>query len=156
MADLKKMIAYSSISHMGFVLLGLASLTVEGVNGAVFQLFSHGIISPALFLIAGVIYDRSGDRLIENYRGLANATTESGGRFNHYVLCFFRTSRAERFHCGVVCVFRRFQLRFCEFIGAAMDGDGGYFRYYPFGRLLLMGITTDVFREVLAAQKRVV
>ncbi len=71
MKDLKKMIAYSSVAHMGFVLLGIASLTAEGVNGALFQMFSHGILSALLFLCAGVIYQRSGDRLIENYRGLA-------------------------------------------------------------------------------------
>jgi NADH-quinone oxidoreductase subunit M len=70
--DLKKMIAYSSISHMGFVLLGLASLTVEGVNGAIYQMFGHGILSAMLFLIAGVIYDRTHNRLIENFRGLSN------------------------------------------------------------------------------------
>jgi len=72
MQDLKKMIAYSSIAHMGFVLLGIASLTAEGFNGAIFQMFSHGILSALLFLLAGVIYDRTGDRLIENYRGLAS------------------------------------------------------------------------------------
>lgn len=72
MRDLKKMIAYSSVAHMGFVLLGIASLTPEGVNGALFQMFSHGILSALLFLLAGVIYDRTGDRLIENYRGLAS------------------------------------------------------------------------------------
>lgn len=69
--DLKKMIAYSSISHMGFVFLGLASLTAEGVNGAIYQMFSHGILSSMLFLIAGVIYDRTHNRRIENFRGLA-------------------------------------------------------------------------------------
>lgn len=69
--DLKRLIAYSSISHMGFVLLGLASGTYEGVSGAVYQMVSHGIISAGLFLIAGVIYDRSGDRIIQNYSGLA-------------------------------------------------------------------------------------
>ncbi len=69
--DLKKMIAYSSVSHMGYVLLGLAALTPEGVSGALFQLFSHGLISPLLFLLAGVLYDRTHDRLIENYSGLA-------------------------------------------------------------------------------------
>jgi NADH-quinone oxidoreductase subunit M len=72
MKDLKKLIAYSSVSHMGFVLLGIASLTVEGINGAVFQMFSHGLISSALFLIAGVIYDRTHDRMIENYSGIAS------------------------------------------------------------------------------------
>lgn len=70
-ADLKKMIAYSSISHMGYVLLGLAALTVEGVSGALYQMFSHGLISAALFLIAGVLYDRTHDRIIDNYGGLA-------------------------------------------------------------------------------------
>lgn len=70
--DLKRLIAYSSISHMGFVLLGLASVTVEGVSGAIYQMFSHGIISSALFLIAGVLYDRTHDRLIDNYSGLAS------------------------------------------------------------------------------------
>jgi len=69
--DLKRLIAYSSVSHMGFVLLGLASVTTEGVAGAVYQLFSHGIISAMLFLIAGVLYDRTGDRIIENYSGLS-------------------------------------------------------------------------------------
>lgn len=72
MSDLKKLIAYSSVSHMGFVLLGLASLTVEGVNGAVYMMFSHGIISAMLFLVVGVIYDRAHDRMIHNFRGLAH------------------------------------------------------------------------------------
>ncbi|QHL89172.1 NADH-quinone oxidoreductase subunit M [Nibribacter ruber] len=71
MSDLKKLIAYSSVSHMGFVLLGLAALTPEGWNGALFQLFSHGLISGMLFLIAGVIYDRMHNRDIHRFRGLA-------------------------------------------------------------------------------------
>ena len=70
MKDLKKLIAYSSVSHMGFVLLGLASLTVEGTSGSLYQMFSHGLISAILFLIAGVIYDRTHDRMIANYGGL--------------------------------------------------------------------------------------
>ncbi len=72
MNDLKKLIAYSSVSHMGFVLLGLASLTVEGVNGAIYMMFSHGIISAMLFLVVGVLYDRAHNRIILNFRGLAN------------------------------------------------------------------------------------
>lgn len=69
--DLKRMVAYSSVSHMGFVLVGLASLTAVGFSGALFHMISHGLISPALFLIAGVIYDRTGDRAMENFSGLA-------------------------------------------------------------------------------------
>ncbi|GAB3890720.1 complex I subunit 4 family protein [Spirosoma agri] len=68
--DLKKMIAYSSVSHMGFVLLGVASLTAEGINGAVYQMVSHGVLSAMLFLLVGVVYDRTHDRRIDSYRGL--------------------------------------------------------------------------------------
>ncbi|HLL97020.1 MAG TPA: NADH-quinone oxidoreductase subunit M [Spirosoma sp.] len=68
--DLKKMIAYSSVSHMGFVLLGLASLRAEGINGAVYQMVSHGVLSAMLFLLTGIIYDRTHDRRIDSYRGL--------------------------------------------------------------------------------------
>ncbi len=71
MKDLKKLIAYSSVSHMGFVLLGMASLTEEGVNGAFYMMFSHGIISSLLFICAGILYDRTHSHLIEDYRGLA-------------------------------------------------------------------------------------
>ncbi|HLS94758.1 MAG TPA: NADH-quinone oxidoreductase subunit M [Sphingobacterium sp.] len=70
--DLKRMIAYSSVSHMGFVLLGIASLTAEGVSGAMFQMISHGFLSAALFFLVGVIYDRVHDRYIYNFRGLAS------------------------------------------------------------------------------------
>jgi len=70
MKDLKKLIAYSSVSHMGFVMLGLASLTVEGISGGIYQMFSHGLISSMLFLVAGVIYDRTHDRMIAHYGGL--------------------------------------------------------------------------------------
>jgi NADH-quinone oxidoreductase subunit M len=70
--DIKRLVAYSSVSHMGFVLLGLAAMTVEGVSGAIYQMFSHGLIATMLFLIAGVLYDRTNDRMIENYGGLAN------------------------------------------------------------------------------------
>lgn len=71
MNDLKKMIAYSSVSHMGFVLLGIASCNIAGINGAIFQMVSHGIISAALFLIVGVLYDRVHNRSIDHFRGLA-------------------------------------------------------------------------------------
>jgi NADH-quinone oxidoreductase subunit M len=74
--DLKKLIAYSSVSHMGFTLLGMAAMTQTGISGAVFNMFSHGIISPMLFLIAGVIYDRAHHREIARFGGLASAMPE--------------------------------------------------------------------------------
>ncbi len=62
--DLKKLVAYSSISHMGYVMLGMSSFTPEGINGAVFQMFNHGTITAMLFLLVGVIYDRAHHRYI--------------------------------------------------------------------------------------------
>ena len=70
--DFKKLIAYSSVSHMGFVMLGLASMTTEGVTGAIFQMFNHGTITAMLFMIVGVIYDRSHTRQLDQFGGLAN------------------------------------------------------------------------------------
>lgn len=68
--DLKRLIAYSSVSHMGFVVLGLSALTVEGLTGSIYQAISHGLISPFLFLIVGVLYDRTHDRNRESFGGL--------------------------------------------------------------------------------------
>ena len=70
--DMKKLIAYSSVAHMGFVTLGIFSFTEVGVQGAVFQMLSHGLISGALFLIVGVVYDRMHTREIAAYGGLVN------------------------------------------------------------------------------------
>lgn len=69
--DLKRMIAYSSVSHMGFVLLGIASCTTEGVSGAMLQMISHGGLSAMLFFLVGMIYERVQDLEIANFRGLA-------------------------------------------------------------------------------------
>jgi NADH-quinone oxidoreductase subunit M len=70
--DMKKLIAYSSVAHMGFVTMGIFSMTKQGVDGAVFQMISHGLVSGALFLCVGVVYDRMHTREISAYSGLAN------------------------------------------------------------------------------------
>ena len=72
-ADMKKLIAYSSISHMGFVTLGIFIFNVHGMEGAVIQMVSHGFVSGALFLCVGVLYDRMHSRLIADYGGVVNA-----------------------------------------------------------------------------------
>jgi NADH-quinone oxidoreductase subunit M len=77
--DLKKIIAYSSVSHMGFVLLGFAAMTKQGMSGAYFQMISHGVVSPMLFLIVGVIYDRAHTRDVEAFGGLASKMPEYAG-----------------------------------------------------------------------------
>ena len=71
--DLKKLIAYSSVSHMGFVTLGLFMFNKQGIEGAVLQMVNHGITTGALFLCVGMIYERTHSRLIADNVGLASA-----------------------------------------------------------------------------------
>ncbi|MBA1338204.1 MAG: NADH-quinone oxidoreductase subunit M [Pelagibacterales bacterium] len=70
--DMKKLIAYSSVAHMGYVTLGIFTLTKQGIEGSIFQMISHGLISAALFLCVGVLYDRVHSRLISSYGGVVN------------------------------------------------------------------------------------
>ncbi len=79
--DVKKLIAYSSVAHMGFVTMGVFTLTTQGVQGGIFLMLSHGIVSAALFLCVGVIYDRMHTREISAYGGLAD-------RMPLYAFCF--------------------------------------------------------------------
>ena len=70
--DMKKLIAYSSVAHMGFVTRGIFSITKQGLDGSIIQMLSHGIVSAALFLAVGVLYDRYKSRMISSYGGLVN------------------------------------------------------------------------------------
>jgi NADH-quinone oxidoreductase subunit M len=70
--DMKKLIAYSSVAHMGYVTLGIFTVTKQGIEGSIFQMISHGLISAALFLCVGVVYDRLHSRMISTYGGLVN------------------------------------------------------------------------------------
>ena len=70
--DMKKLIAYSSVAHMGYVTLGIFTMTKQGVEGSIIQMISHGIVSAALFLCVGVLYDRVHSRLINTYGGVVN------------------------------------------------------------------------------------
>ena len=79
--DMKKLIAYSSVAHMGYVTMGIFAANQQGVDGAIFQMISHGFISGALFLCVGVIYDRMHTRDIDAYGGLVN-------KMPHYALIF--------------------------------------------------------------------
>ena len=79
--DVKKLIAYSSVAHMGFVTMGIFTITAQGIDGAIFQMLSHGLVSAALFLCVGVVYDRTHTREIAAYGGLVE-------RMPLYAVCF--------------------------------------------------------------------
>ncbi|HIP18358.1 MAG TPA: NADH-quinone oxidoreductase subunit M [Sulfurovum sp.] len=70
--DIKQVIAYSSVSHMGIIMLGIFAMNAEGISGSVFQMLSHGIVSGALFMLVGVIYDRRHTKMMDEFGGLAS------------------------------------------------------------------------------------
>ena len=84
--DMKKLIAYSSVAHMGFVTLGIFSVTKQGLEGSIIQMISHGLISAALFLCVGVVYDRYHSRMISSYGGLVNIMPKYALVFMIFVL----------------------------------------------------------------------
>ena len=86
--DMKKMIAYSSVAHMGFVTIGIFTLTKDGMNGAYFQMISHGIVSAALFLIVGVVYERHHTRMISDYSGVTNIMPRYSFFFMIFIIYF--------------------------------------------------------------------
>ena len=84
--DMKKLIAYSSVAHMGYVTLGIFTFTKQGIEGSIFQMISHGLISGALFLCVGVLYDRLHSRAIDTYGGLASYMPKYSFLFIIFVL----------------------------------------------------------------------
>ena len=84
--DMKKLVAYSSIAHMGFVTLGIFTFNKQGIEGSILQMLSHGLISAALFLCVGVLYDRIHSRQINSYGGIVNILPKYSFIFMVFVL----------------------------------------------------------------------
>jgi len=84
--DLKRLIAYSSVSHMGFVTLGIFAMNTQGLEGGILQMINHGIITGALFLCVGIVYDRTHSREISDYGGLASIMPVYAGLFMLFTL----------------------------------------------------------------------
>ena len=84
--DMKKLIAYSSVAHMGFVTIGIFTLNQQGLEGSIIQMISHGLVSAGLFLCVGIVYDRYGSRMISSYGGLVNILPKYAFLFMIFVL----------------------------------------------------------------------
>ena len=96
--DMKKLIAYSSVSHMGFVMLGLFAFTPMAIKGAVIQMINHGISTGALFLIVGIIYERRHTRLISEFGGLSSLMPKYAAIFLIITMSSIGSSRVKRIH----------------------------------------------------------
>ena len=124
--DIKKLVAYSSVSHMGFVMLGLASMTVIGTQGAMLQMLNHGISTGALFLMVGMLYDRAHTRMIADFGGVATRMPV----FTVFFMIITLSSIGLPLTNG--------------FVGEFLILNGTFVSGFPWGRLLAMIATLGV------------
>ncbi len=153
--DMKKLIAYSSVAHMGFVTIGLFTATRQGIEGGIFQMLSHGIVSAALFLVVGVVYDRVHSRLIETYGGLVN-------RMPVYAAVFMVFTLASVGLPGT----SGFVGEFLVFVGAFRDNSwvaalamtgvilGAAYMLWLYRRVIFGALTKETLRNVLDLSPR--
>jgi NADH-quinone oxidoreductase subunit M len=153
--DMKKLIAYSSVAHMGVVTIGIFTFNVQGISGALFQMLSHGIVSAALFLCVGVVYDRIHSREIARYGGL-------GDRMPAYAFTFMLFTMAS---CGLPGT-SGFVGEFLVLIGAfkisfwlALLGSmgmilGAAYMLWLYRRVIFGTITRDDLKSILDLSPR--
>lgn len=119
--DFKKMVAYSSVSHMGFVLLGLAAFTADGFNGALLQMFNHGTITGGLFLLVGVLYDRAHTRDLDAFGGLGAKVPVYAGILIFFSLASLGLPGLSGFVSEFLCLLGTFQV-YPKFAAASLIG----------------------------------
>lgn len=107
--DLKRIIAYSSVAHMGIVTIGIFTLTAIGIEGSIFLQISHGIVASALFLIVSIIYDRHHTRLVKYYRGLAITMPIYASLFLLFTLANIAVPLSCNFVGELVCLVSAFE-----------------------------------------------
>ena len=122
-ADIKKLVAYSSVSHLGFVVLGLFALNLQGIQGGIYQMISHGLSTGALFLLVGMLYDRRHTRMIADFGGLWHQVPVFSRAASDRHFCIDRLAWAEWLHRRILDFAGCFQRV------AGMDGSSGQRRH---------------------------
>jgi NADH-quinone oxidoreductase subunit M len=153
--DMKKLIAYSSIAHMGVVVIGIFTFNQQGLDGALFQMLSHGVVSAALFLCVGVIYDRIHTREIARYGGL-------GDRMPAYALVFMLFTMASiglpgtsGFVGEFLVLVGAFEVNFwLSLLGSAGMILGAAYMLYLYRRIIFGKITKDDLKSILDLSPR--
>ena len=138
--DMKKLVAYSSVSHMGFVVLGIAAMNMQGVQGAVYQMLAHGVSTGGLFCIVGMLSDRRHTRLITEFGGIKAVDAAADRRLAPHHAGLGRVARHERLHRRVPDHARRVPL------GSALRRRGGA-RRDPLGRLHAVDVPARLLRR---------
>src|SRR3954466_10220352 len=145
--DMKKLIAYSSIAHMGFVTMGIFAVTSEAVQGAVIQMLSHGLVSAALFLIVGVVYDRLHTRDIDRYGGLGDRMPKNAFVFMCFMLASVGLPGTSGFVGEFLILLGTFRVSTLEcFLAATALFLGAMYMLYLYRRVIFGTITRDDLR----------
>ena len=153
--DMKKLIAYSSVAHMGIVTIGMFTFNEQGIHGALFQMLSHGVVSAALFLVVGVVYDRIHSREIARYGGLSD-------RMPCYALVFMLFTMASvglpgtaGFVGEFLVIVGAFQVNFwLALLGGSGMILGAAYMLYLYRRVMFGRITRDDLRHILDLSPR--
>ncbi len=148
--DMKKLIAYSSVAHMGFVTMGIFAATSEAVQGAIIQMLSHGLVSSALFLIVGVVYDRLHTRDIDRYGGLADRMPNYGFVFMCFMLASVGLPGTSGFVGEFLVLVGTFKVSTLAcFLAATTLFLGAMYMLLLYRRIIFGTITRDDLRDML-------
>jgi NADH-quinone oxidoreductase subunit M len=148
--DMKKLIAYSSVAHMGFVTMGIFAATSEAVQGAMIQMLSHGLVSAALFLCVGVVYDRLHTRDIDRYGGLVNRMPAYAFVFMVFTLASVGLPGTSGFVGEFLILLGTFRVSTLEcFLAATAMFLGAAYMLYLYRRIIFGTITRDDLRGML-------
>jgi NADH-quinone oxidoreductase subunit M len=148
--DMKKLIAYSSIAHMGFVTMGIFAVTSEAVQGAVIQMLSHGLVSAALFLVVGVVYDRLHTHEIDRFGGLVERMPNYAFVFMCFMLASVGLPGTSGFVGEFLVLLGTFRVSTLEcFLAATSLFLGAMYMFYMYRRVIFGTITRDDLRGML-------
>ncbi len=153
--DMKKLIAYSSVAHMGVVTIGLFTFNEQGIQGGLFMMLSHGVVSAALFLIVGVIYDRIHTREIARYGGLADRMPCYAFAFMLFAMASVGLPGTAGFVGEFLVIVGAFQVNFwLALLGGAGMILGAAYTLYLYRRVVFGRITRDDLRGILDLSAR--
>jgi len=153
--DMKKLIAYSSVAHMGFVTIGIFTVTIQGVEGALFQMLSHGIISSALFLCVGVVYDRIHSRDITRYGGLVHRMPAYALVFMVFTLGALGLPGTSGFIGEFLSLLAAFQTnRLVAVLASTGVVLGAVYMLWLYGRVMLGQLNKEDLKSILDLNRR--
>ena len=153
--DMKKLIAYSSVAHMGVVTMGIFTMNVQGLSGALFQMLSHGVVSGALFLCVGVVYDRIHTREIARYGGLADRMPAYALAFMIFTMASVGLPGTAGFAGEFLVLVGAFKVSFwLALLGSSGMILGAVYMLYLYRRVIFGAMTRDELKSILDLSPR--